>query len=72
MIWDKYKAQRWLLKVGMDHLHAGMFAEGGELIYESKTGDAFESREQFIDSIKRICCWDDDMIQESIQEFLSE
>jgi len=71
MKWDKYKAANWLLKVGMDHIKDGLFSEGGELIYESKFGDAPSSIEDFKYAIKRICCWDDDFIDKSIMEILS-
>jgi hypothetical protein len=72
MTWDKYKVQRWLLRVGMNHLQSDLFAEGGELIYESKFGEAAESKDKFIAAIKRICCWDDEMIEESLEEISND
>lgn len=40
MNWNKYKTSKWLLNLGMNHIRDGLFAEGGELVYESKFGDA--------------------------------
>ncbi len=66
MNWDKYKTSKWLLNIGMNHIRDGLFAEGGELVYESKFGDAPNSKEEFISAIKRICNWDDEDISDAI------
>lgn len=68
MKWDVYKAKAWMLKNGMDHIRDGLYAEGGEMVYEAKWGDGCDTPENFYDVIKDVCCWDDDMIEEVIKE----
>jgi hypothetical protein len=68
MNWDIYKAKDWLMKTGMDHIKGGLYAEGGELIYESKWGEASSNRQKFIDTLKRICFWEDEDIEEAIKD----
>jgi hypothetical protein len=71
-MWDIYKAKAWMLRTGMDHIRDGLSLEGGDLIYESKWGDGCHSRKQFIQTVKSICCWDDDMIEDTIKEIQNE
>lgn len=70
MKWDIYKAKAWLLKAGMDHLHGGLFAEGGEMIYEAKWGDACDTEEKFKQLLIDVCCWTDEDIEIAIEELL--
>jgi hypothetical protein len=71
-MWDVYKAKRWMLQVGMDHIKDGLYAEGGELVYESKWGDGCDTEKLFRESLRQICWWDKDMIDDSIKEIHNE
>lgn len=68
MKWDIYKAKAWMLRTGMDHIEGQLYFEGGALVYEAKWGDACDSKENFVAAMERICCWDDDAIDEAIAE----
>jgi hypothetical protein len=70
MSWDIYKAKSWMLRVGMDYIEAELFAEGGELVYEAKWGFGCNSELDFRETIKDICCWDEDEIDGAVQEIL--
>lgn len=72
MKWNKAKVSTWLFNTGMKHIEDGLFAEGGELIYESKFGSASESAAEFIDKIRDICEWDYEDIHETMQKILSD
>lgn len=67
MKWDIYKSKAWMLKVGMEHIRDGLFAEGGEMVYEAKWGDACDSEKAFKKCIKTVCNWDDDLITDAIR-----
>lgn len=69
MIWSIDKASMWMFNTGMEHIEDGLFSEGGELIYESKFGDGCFTKINFINSMKRICWWDEDSIIDVIKEF---
>lgn len=69
-IYNIFKAKDWMLKTGMDHIEANLFAEGGELIFEAKFGDGCDTIEDFKLTLKRICYWDDDTIEEAIEEIV--
>jgi len=68
MSWDIYKAKLWFVKTGMDHIKDGLYIEGGELIFESKWDAGANSIDDFKEAIKRICWWDEDMIEDTIHE----
>lgn len=70
MKWDIYKAKSWMLKAGMQHIEDGLFSEGGEMVYEAKWGDGCDTIKDFKATIKRVCCWDDEIIEEAIKEML--
>lgn len=67
MNWDIDKAKAWMIKTGMDHIHDGLYAEGGELVYEAHWGDGCDSKENFFRVMSTVCCWDDDLIKEAIK-----
>jgi hypothetical protein len=67
-MWDLHKAKRWLLQVGMDHIKDGLPHEGGELIYEAKWGDGCNTEDNFRCIMKKVCCWDEDIIDDAIKE----
>ena len=71
MNWDELLARDWMFFAGMHHIQDGLTWEGGELIREARWGTACSSRKDFKLSLKRICEWDDLVIQESINELLS-
>jgi hypothetical protein len=68
MKWDIYKAKQWMINAGMDHIRDGLSSEGGDLIYESKWGDACDSEQKFFSALKRILWWDTDEISEEIRK----
>jgi hypothetical protein len=68
MKWDIYKAKAWMLRTGMEHIEGGLFAEGGEMVYEAKWGDGCDTLQSFYDVLKDVCCWDDDLIEDAIKE----
>lgn len=68
MKWDIYKAKAWTLRNGMDHIRDGLYAEGGELVYEAKWGNACESEADFREMIAEVLCWENDMIDEVVKE----
>lgn len=70
MKWDIYKAKSWMLRCGMDHIENGLYAEGGELVFESKWGDGCNTQDFFIDTLKTVCLWSDDEIEDAIKEAL--
>lgn len=72
MNWDIYKAKQWMLQAGMDHIKDGLYAEGGELLYEAKYGDGADTEDNFVDTMQRVCCWDDDFIDAAIDEICSD
>lgn len=70
MKWDIYKAKAWTLRTGMDHIRDGLYAEGGELVYEAKWGSACETEDDFKEMIAEVLCWDIDDIQNVVKEIL--
>jgi hypothetical protein len=68
MKWDIYKAKAWMLQVGMDLIEGGLYAEGGAMIYESKWGNGGDSKKKFRRTIKDICWWDVEDINDAVQE----
>ena len=70
MNWDIYKAKNWMLAQGMNHIRAGLFTEGGEMIFESKWGDGCNTMDSFKITVKRICWWDDNAIAEAVKEVM--
>lgn len=66
--WDIYKAKAWMLRTGMDHIRDGLFAEGGELVFEAKWGEGCETERKFRFAIKNACQWEDEDIEEAIKE----
>lgn len=70
MKWDIYKAKAWMLRTGMEHIEGGLYAEGGELIFESKWGEGCDSKELFMDTLSNVCCWTDDEIEDVIKEVM--
>jgi hypothetical protein len=52
----------------MDHIRDGLYAEGGEFVYEAKWGDACENEKRFRKCIKTVCCWEDDLIDDAVKE----
>lgn len=71
MKWDIYKAKAWMLRSGMDHIKDGLYAEGGELVYEAKWGDGGDSEENFRETIKDVLCWEDEEIDDVVKEIMS-
>lgn len=68
MKWDIYKAKAWALKNGMDHIKGGLFAEGGELVYEAKWGEACDTESNFRELLAEVLCWDTELIDEAVEE----
>jgi hypothetical protein len=66
--WDIYKAKSWMLRTGMDHIRDGLFAEGGELVFEAKWGEGCDNERKFRFTLKNICEWEDEDIEEAIRE----
>jgi hypothetical protein len=69
-MWDIYKAKCWLVQTGLDHIKDGLFAEGGELLYEAKWGVAYLSEKNFHKALVRICCWSHEDIDFFIKEIM--
>ena len=72
MKWNAVAARSWLEEMGYAHIEDFLFEEGGMLIYEARWGTAFLSKEKFIFALKRILCWEDDLISETIKELMQE
>lgn len=70
MKWDIYKAKSWMLRVGMDHIKDGLFAEGGEMLYEAKWGDGCDTEYRFRRSLQSITHWEDEDIDDAVQEII--
>lgn len=70
MKWDVIKAKEWMLRIGMAHCQDGLFAEGGELIYESKWGKGCNSKNNFKESLSRICWWDEELMDAAIKKLI--
>ena len=68
--WDIYKAKAWMLRVGMDHIKDGLFAEGGEIMYETKWGTGCDNETLFRQTLARICGWNNDDIEDAVKEVL--
>jgi hypothetical protein len=71
MKWDIYKAKAWMLRSGMDHIRDGLYAEGGEMVYEAKWGDACETESNFRELLTEVLCWDTDLIDDVVKEILT-
>lgn len=67
MNWNVDKAKEWLFNTGLDHIRDSLFAEGGELVYESKWGDAFESEKKFRSLISKVLWWEKDDINQAVK-----
>jgi hypothetical protein len=63
-----FKVKDWLMQTGMDHIKDGLYAEGGELVYESKWGEASANRQKFSEALKRICFWEEEDIEKAIKD----
>jgi hypothetical protein len=71
MKWDIYKAKAWAMRNGMDHIKGGLYAEGGELIYEAKWGEGCDTEASFREAIKDILCYEDEDIDDIVKEIMS-
>ena len=69
MDWNINKAKAWMLQTGMDHIHDGLYAEGGELVYEANWGDGCDSKDNFYRTMMEVCCWDNKLIDDAVKSF---
>jgi hypothetical protein len=68
MKYNIIKAKLWMENMAMDHIKDGLFAEGGELLYEAKFGTGCNTEKLFRKSIRLICCWDELDIDNAVKE----
>jgi hypothetical protein len=69
--WGAEEAKEWMNKTGMEHIKDGLLIEGASLIYSANWGTGCESEDQFRQSIKTICWWDDEYIDKVLSQFLN-
>lgn len=68
MTWNINKAKVYMFDMGLDHIRDGLFVEGAELICEAKWRQGCNSESSFYETIKRICWWTSDSINDAIKE----